>query len=234
MNIHQIWIGSEDDLDKHTPWVQSVKNTYRDHVYKLWREEDCIELLESRFEHLLPLYHDYRYVVNRCDMMRYIILYTHGGMYFDLDVVSYKDITPEIQAGCVLFEGRDDSCSDYYFPKNTKYLVNCVMYSEKNNIFMKRCINNLSRHAHKYDHLPQGQYVIMTTANGFLTNMYHTYNRLTDIKTCSSKMYEFYDKHTRKLIIENKVTPDVTDQMYGLHLNTGVWISDEQSPYKIL
>ena len=234
MNIHQIWIGSEDKLDKHAPWVQSVKDTYRDHVYKLWREKDCIELLESRFKHLLPVYHDYKYVVNRCDMMRYVILYTHGGIYFDLDVIAYKDITPELQAGCVLFEGRSDSCSKYYFSKHTKYLVNCVMYSEKNNIFMKRCMNNLSRYAHKYDHLDQGQYVIMTTANGFLTTMYHIYNRLTNIKTCSSKMFEFYDKNTRKLVIENKLTPNVTDQMYGLHLNTGVWISDKQSPYKIL
>lgn len=234
MKIHQICIGNKDYQESHADWMKSTKSVYQNCEYILWDEQACLNLVEAKYSQLLPIYHSYKYDVNRADAIRYMILYEHGGLYLDLDIISYKSIQPRLTSECVLFECHRDDNSEFHFPKKSKYLTNSVMYCTPGCMFMKRAINNLARESRKFTHLDEGRYVIMSTANGFLTNMYYKFHGCADVTVYDMISFEKYNKQIRREIASGDDTHPVTQEMYGIHLNVGSWISNNDSPHKVL
>lgn len=234
MKIHQICIGDNDYQEAHADWMRSTRSVYQDCEYILWDEQSCLNLVETKYSRLLPLYHSYKYDVNRADAIRYMILYEYGGLYLDLDIISYKSIQSRLTSECVLFECHRDDSSEFHFPRQSRYLTNSVMYCTPGCMFMKRTINNLARESQKYTHLNEGQYVIMSTANGFLTHMYYKFHRCADVTVYDMTSFEKYNKQIRREIASGEHTHPITHEMYGLHLNVGSWINNNDSPHKIL
>ena len=99
--IHQSWV--EQDLISYSDGSigirsqASLKRCYPNFIYKLWTDKD-IELL---FEHAeLRRFKD-AYVrlprkIMRIDFSRYLFMYIHGGLYFDLDCISCNPIEKSI------------------------------------------------------------------------------------------------------------------------------------------
>jgi len=98
--IHQIFwsfTGKElNDIPKfkdYTTKTQQFANHYG-YEYKLWSLKDCEELLVEYFPQYIELWNDFRYDIQRCDFIRYLILFIHGGWYIDCDAYPLQDLTP--------------------------------------------------------------------------------------------------------------------------------------------
>jgi mannosyltransferase OCH1-like enzyme len=79
--IHQIWIGPKP-LPKHAQKWQKLCNKYG-YEYKLWRDNDVGKLINQKY------YDEMKN--NRCypgmaDILRYEVVYNHGGLYTDFDM----------------------------------------------------------------------------------------------------------------------------------------------------
>ena len=95
--IHQIWFGiipsrleAKKDFKKlekyRTSWV--IKNpTWK---YVCWNFKRCRELMKTFFPEHLHMYDSYPHHIQRCDCVRYFILFRYGGLYADVDFMCVR------------------------------------------------------------------------------------------------------------------------------------------------
>jgi mannosyltransferase OCH1-like enzyme len=79
--LHHIWLGRDPLPDEHRPFIESWKRHHPKWEYRLWTEEN-LPLNPLRREVLERL----RAPVERADILRLELLYTHGGVYLDTDL----------------------------------------------------------------------------------------------------------------------------------------------------
>jgi mannosyltransferase OCH1-like enzyme len=65
-----------------------------DYEVRIWGRKECDALVQQAFPQLLSLYHRTPRGVMKADMLRYCIVYTYGGYYFDLDAKCGHPIQP--------------------------------------------------------------------------------------------------------------------------------------------
>ena len=58
-------------------------------VYCHWTHTELEEFIADEYPWLLPTYLAYPYFIQRCDVARYLLLYRYGGIYVDLDLISF-------------------------------------------------------------------------------------------------------------------------------------------------
>ena len=89
--LHHIWLGKDPLPDEHRPWVESWKRMHPKWEHRLWTE-DNLPLNPLRPEVLERL----RAPVERADILRLEILYTHGGVYLDTDLECLRPLDEAI------------------------------------------------------------------------------------------------------------------------------------------
>ena len=88
--IHVMWTTSEVPAR----WQRSAKtwpNMNEKFVYCHWNHSELEAFVADEYPWLLSTYLAYPYIIQRCDVARYLLLYRYGGTYVDLDVIC---ITP--------------------------------------------------------------------------------------------------------------------------------------------
>ena len=97
--IHQIYGLFNDNikLEDITLYKDNVDETIKfcklhNYEYKLWGLKDCSDLIEEEYPEYLDLWNDFRYPIQRCDFIRYCILYKFGGLYLDCDIRPVKNL----------------------------------------------------------------------------------------------------------------------------------------------
>lgn len=83
--IHQIWntknYSEYPNINSHLYWNMY----YPTYEIKLWTLHEIENLVHENFPHLLQDFLRLQYDIQRADIGRYLILYTNGGFYVDLD-----------------------------------------------------------------------------------------------------------------------------------------------------
>lgn len=132
--IHQIfWSFTNkelDDIPKFKEYTTKTKQ-FADHYgyeYKLWSLKDCEELIVEYFPQYIVLWTEFRHDIQRCDFIRYLILFIHGGWYLDCDVYPIQDMKP--------LENSQQVFTTWHIDKN-KLPYNAVMGSNfRNPLFL--------------------------------------------------------------------------------------------------
>jgi mannosyltransferase OCH1-like enzyme len=125
--IHQIWIGPNQIPCKSKPFIEGIRSLHPEFTYRLWTDAD---ITPENFV-------NYRYIMQaksyaqKADIMRYEILYRHGGVYFDIDFEVFKNITPLLINDLVVC--NEDSNTD-------KYMTNAFICASKGNIELLKCV----------------------------------------------------------------------------------------------
>jgi len=84
--IHVMWATSEIP----SRWKRSASSwpdKHPDFVYCVWNDTELEAFVADEYPWLLSTYLAYPYVIQRCDVARYLLLYHYGGTYVDLDVL---------------------------------------------------------------------------------------------------------------------------------------------------
>jgi hypothetical protein len=96
--------GTGCDISKiiHQTWkTEKVHARFREHIrswiqrnpgweYKFWTNDDCRNLIETKYPKYLAMYDSYPQNIQRADAIRYFILDAYGGVYADLDFEALK------------------------------------------------------------------------------------------------------------------------------------------------
>lgn len=96
--IHQVWLGGPLP-DRFAPFIGSWHRLHPEWDYRLWQEEDLPELqnqdLYDRAPELAPGFVGQL----RADIVRYELLYLHGGVYVDVDMEALRPIDELLEPG---------------------------------------------------------------------------------------------------------------------------------------
>lgn len=99
--IHQIW-DNEKKLEAPVR-LRILADTWRINNpqwrYHLWKADEMNNLVKTEFPDFWPTYKSLNYPIQRLDVIRYLILYTYGGVYTDLDTECFRPLED-------LFNGR--------------------------------------------------------------------------------------------------------------------------------
>jgi mannosyltransferase OCH1-like enzyme len=175
--IHQIWIGPNSEP---TMWTNTFKidyiNLYPDYVYKLWTDNDILELFEN-FP-VVKIVYDLEETWNgKSDILRYLILYKYGGIYIDADCVwlnnkSFDDLIVQSTGFFAAIE------------PDTQHLVGSVIGSYKENTVFLALIRQIE------------SYII--NKEGKIVPRYYTNKRKTlgVVKLLGPKLFDHYAKRT--------------------------------------
>ena len=104
--VHQMYGLFRDGAPMSTLF-QSSSESWRQYClrqtfcrYILWNADQLDSLVRKYAPPwLLALYIDVRYLVQRCDIGRFFVLFLYGGLYADLDVFPNRDTFPEVELG---------------------------------------------------------------------------------------------------------------------------------------
>ena len=89
--IHQSWKTTKLPLlvkNYVSKWVTLHSNW----TYIFWTDKSSREFVDVYFHPLLQVYDAYLHSVQRADMFRYLVLYTFGGVYADIDMEPLKSL----------------------------------------------------------------------------------------------------------------------------------------------
>jgi mannosyltransferase OCH1-like enzyme len=73
------------------PFVEKLRALHPGWTYRLWTDEDNLELVRTRMPEFLEVYQKLPKNIMRADVIRYVMMYVLGGLYLDTD---YEFIRP--------------------------------------------------------------------------------------------------------------------------------------------
>jgi mannosyltransferase OCH1-like enzyme len=91
--IHQTY--KTNDIPKH--WQEGQKNCQifnSDYQYILWTDEMARDFISENYPWFLKTFDNYKYPIERADVIRYFILSYYGGIYIDLDDSCARNLDP--------------------------------------------------------------------------------------------------------------------------------------------
>lgn len=68
------------------------KELHPDYTYMFWTDDDIREYIKTNYPEYLQIHDNYKFNIQRADMIRYFILYDFGGIYCDLDLYPLENI----------------------------------------------------------------------------------------------------------------------------------------------
>jgi mannosyltransferase OCH1-like enzyme len=151
--IHQIWItfeeGNKASLPEH--WKKSPeewKKLHPDYVHIIWNKETSRDFVEQYFPEYLHTYDNFKHVVQKCDMIRYCVLYKIGGIYCDMDNYPLVNIEDSL---------KNYGDYDTYFAELKIFYSfttanNNLIFSKPNNELFIKILDNIKDNA-KYSYI---------------------------------------------------------------------------------
>ena len=141
--IHQIWWQGIDDIPQN---YREYQITWRsNHInwdYMVWDKykfEDLLHELDNPF--FDKLYQGLHYMIQKIDLCKYIVLYTYGGVYTDMDTISEKSLEFLIRG---IYKSLIVSKLRIYDVINYKLINNGIIISSKKHDFYKYLFDEIS------------------------------------------------------------------------------------------
>jgi mannosyltransferase OCH1-like enzyme len=157
--IHQIWIGPNPEP---VIWTNTIKQNYikkyPEYQYILWNENNINSLFDN-FPIIKSIYDKTTELNGKSDILRYLILFIHGGIYIDADSVwlNDKNFDDLINNSCGFFAAKEPQ---------TNIIVGGVIGSFKNNDVFKLILNHIENYVKVDGEIKLKNYVRLQNIKG--------------------------------------------------------------------
>lgn len=222
--MHQVWFGTIPNKREAKKAYEKLK-IYRD-SWKLknptwchieWDKKMCKNLVQHFFPEHAEMLSKYKHEIQRCDLVRYLILYRYGGFYVDMDYYCCKPFDQ------VLEKYQDDLYfvqSPNSFMQESDHISNSLMYSVKGHCFWKKLLIELEKHQTCPMYYPKHLQVMFTTGPGILNRIYSKYKYTYKLKSYPWRLFHPYGITDDKLSL-------IRDDVYAIHIGKGSWESKD-------
>jgi len=226
--IHHTWKTKDIPYDVFKQeWVDSWRHTHPDWEYKLWTDEDNINLIKEHYPWFLETYEGYDQNIKRADAIRYFILYHYGGMYVDLDFECLKSIEPLI---------KNVKCGVCIEPKQNRkedidhFVCNAFMVSARYHRFWHEV------HKEMIEDSKTGKYkskdAVTETGPKLLTRVLKRYKSITIFDNEETFLWPDVN-HIKTWGVDKKYLKfkgghKISDKNYGIHYNTVMYYENEK------
>jgi len=224
--IHQIWFQGEENIpsklkEYHSTWILH-NPTYK---IKVWDEKSIDQvLIEYNDEETTEMYNNYKHMIQKIDLAKYIILYIYGGIYIDMDMKCLKPLTDDFigDNDVILCEMISELYFTYLFiPSgydiNSKLINNGIIMTSPKHPILLYTIEQAKKNKDSItSYISKTIYVYASTGPLCLTlatNKYNSENGPSKIKIVDKKYFEGCD------VIELKYNNcKIPDEAIGIHL----------------
>jgi mannosyltransferase OCH1-like enzyme len=127
--IFQTW-KNKSPPKKMAYWAETWRLHNPDYEYVLWDDADNRRFVADKFSWFLPTYDGYDKEIKRADAIRYMFLYTYGGIYADLDfecLKSFDSLLEEYKSYDIILGQMESSESQWHSSNN---IPNAIMISK--------------------------------------------------------------------------------------------------------
>lgn len=146
--IHQIWFqGCERIPSRYKKSTEILMRNHPDWKYRCWSDREIKEECRKYSERCYSKYISFRYLHQKVDFGRYVILFNHGGVYVDIDCYSLKPLDNLLKVNKSLIvsynplNAIENAISTKSF--TFKILNNGTILSSKHNRIMKDVIESI-------------------------------------------------------------------------------------------
>lgn len=223
--IHQLWLQTEKYVpDKFREYSSKIKDLNKDFKYMFWDENKILDLIKDNAQYM-KTYYSFSYMHQKIDFAKYIILYTFGGIFIDMDAYTIRSLRD-------LYEFKTDSgksIEDYdvvvsYITGNmiqsmlmcmqTKCINNGNILCKPGADFMKSLINEIVNGDRCGDFTLKMVCISNTTGPVLINELIKKYNGSSQIKILNKEFLEPCVKNDCK----------ITKNSYVLHKHAQTWI----------
>lgn len=219
--IHQVWFGlipnkraAKKTYEKMKLYRDSwkIKNPNWRHIE--WNNDMCYQLVKNIFPEHIEMYKKYTYEIQRCDFVRYLILFRYGGVYADMDYYCNRpfDEALEKYTNDIYFVQSPNSIGTY-----TDHISNSLMYSKAGHPFWKKVFIELEVHKDPPYFYSKHLAVMFTTGPAILNRIYSKYKYRYRVKSLPHKLFHPFGLGDD--IMSLNKNPDV----YAIHIGKGSW-----------
>ena len=229
--IHFIWIQGESKIPKHLmDFYTGCKNINNDFKFMFWDEDKIIEFLKKNFDKkYLDLYLKYKVMAQKADFARYVIVYTYGGIYLDIDTFCKKNMTPLLQYQFFYSE----PITILGFNKN---IVNAVFGSIKGHPIFKIIFRLMLEREDRIDD------VVYSTGPGLLYDAIEEYKKVPEpkisINSLDKKFIDpcsiFVGEKVCTKVCKDCFTVNMANVSWSKKLQYVIWIRDNLNTFLLI
>lgn len=220
--IHQVWFGTIPNKKEAKKAYQKLK-IYRD-SWSIknptwcrieWNKSMCIQLIKTFYPEHTNMFNNYKYEIQRCDAIRYLILHRYGGWYADMDyycnrpldeaMIKYKNNIYFVQSPNSVF-GQDDD-----------HISNSLMYSEREHSYWRYVMLELEKNQKVPIYYSKHLEVMFTTGPAILNRIYSKCKYIYNAKSLPWKLFHPYG------IKDDIRTVKLSSEIFTAHISKGAW-----------
>jgi mannosyltransferase OCH1-like enzyme len=223
--IHQLWLQTERYVPKlFKDYSTKIKEINGDFKYVFWDENTILDLIKDN-EKYMKTYYSFSYMHQKIDFAKYIILYTFGGIFIDMDAYTIRKLsdlyTLKTDSGKII-ENYDvvvsyitgNSIESMFMCRQTKCVNNGNILCKPGADFMKYMINEIINGDGCGDFTPKMICIQNTTGPILINSLIKKYDGPSDIKILDAEYLEPCIKNDCK----------TTKNTYILHKHAQTWI----------
>lgn len=144
LNIHMIWLNTDIANDtvpqKYLNNINRWKNMHSKHTVTVWTNSMIRKLVADNFPTYLDGLYKLQPLIARCDIVRWMVLYVHGGLYIDMDYYCVRPITSLLKNKNHIFIPEAVEHTDVY---GNLLLVGVMYVKNKQDVFVNAWVTSV-------------------------------------------------------------------------------------------
>lgn len=221
--IHQIWLSKYMSIPpQFTNWGLSWKALNPDYQYIFWDDLKIDFFLNNYFGNKKGILDRFPYDIQKCDILKYLILYVYGGIYADFDSKCVKNLTPLLDNKTFYIT------SDPHYSETS--LNNSFIASVPKNEFVSLIIDFCFEKALYLKFNDRINAILNTTGPKMLNLLYEGYPTKEQITILHYKYTSPLTQIDSYRLLKGSDSPVLQDKIkeaFVIHYFMGTWVSDE-------
>lgn len=215
--IHQVWFGTiPNNREAKKTYVKLKK--YRDSwkiknprwCHMEWNKNLSNKFVQYFFPEHYEMYKNYPYEIQRCDSIRYMILYRYGGLYADMDYYCNKPFD----------EVFDKYNASFYLVQTPNGISKCVsnslMFSVPRHPFWKCFLIEMEISKDVPMYYSKHLTVMFTAGPGILNRSFNKFKHRFKLKSWPYRYFQPYTHIEDIFSLKN-------NNVYAIHASNGCW-----------
>ncbi|GHT34537.1 hypothetical protein FACS189434_10870 [Bacteroidia bacterium] len=237
MIIHQIYEVKPGARISRTVqrWMDTVRSAVRPgDVYKLWNDSREINaFVKGNFPALYDRYKALPYNVQRWDVLRLMILYVEGGVYFDSDVEIFGtlEIFGTASKTSVVF-GLEPEEHAFDFERRPFLIGTYFIYAEPGNEFVKYLIDSVFAEINIVHSTHNPTQIMKSTGPAKITEVYNRYPKKFEVSLLSAEYFSPLTAKETKRYVMGEYFPQAENAV-GIHYYCGSWVESSENKDEI-
>lgn len=222
--IHQLWEDKIPLPDVFLEFANTWKKFNPSWKYVFWDKTKMYSFINEYYPNYIYVLQEYKYDVQRWDVIRYLILYKFGGVYIDFDYECIESLDNLLGDKDCCF-GLEPEEHAMIFQKNI-VISNAFIAIRPKHPFMKLILETVKHSSSVSDE--KLKYVLETTGPHLLTNLYEKYSLKENVTLIPSEIISPLTQKEVLSYLNGSVDEDLLNKKIqkavAIHYFWGTWI----------